>query len=243
MKTPAEIFDEGLSNIFKASAGLPEAQKEQLLKAAEQVTEAFRQVERLGMKDPLTGLPNRAGVLFDLYARIESVKRYGKNHHLAVVFIDLDNFKAVNDELGHATGDEALRQAASRLKHALRKTDTVGRIGGDELILLLSSEEGEEISGDSIREKVRTALDGLVFWKGKRPFPVGSSIGIAFYPGQDEDAIDAPTDDRAKALIDEADAHMYVDKKAGKEERLEQARQKALKIGNTGNGASVHNRL
>ncbi len=182
-------------------------------------------MQRLALTDALTGLPNRTGVMQDLVGRLESMKRY-THKKIAIAFIDLDGFKDVNDALGHEMGDSALRQVAARLKTTLRKTDTVGRLGGDEMILILGYEKKEKFSPDKVRAKILDALGGLVFWQGNDPYPVGASIGFATLSGKK--LRDTALDEAASALLKQADEDMYNDKQ-GKPGRLKRAAGEAIK--------------
>ncbi|MGO9977354.1 MAG: EAL domain-containing protein [Solirubrobacteraceae bacterium] len=160
-------------------------------------------IEHRALHDPLTGLPNRVLFLDRLQHALERMRRR-PGARAAVLFIDLDNFKLVNDSLGHHAGDELLGAVAARLKQVVRPTDTVARFGGDEFGLLL-----EEISDE--REAVAMAERiGSVF---ARPFPlahnehfVTTSVGIALAQGGD-----LPQD-----LIRDADAAMYRAKERGR---------------------------
>jgi len=159
-------------------------------------------IRDMAFHDPLTGLPNRK-LLSDRLELALAQARRGKRA-MAVLFLDLDGFKAVNDGWGHAQGDALLRDVAGRLASALRTGDTVARIGGDEFTVLipeLPHEEGAaEVSRKILRELERT------FRVGKSECRVTASIGIARYPQDGEDA---------EALLKNADAAMYRAKLAG----------------------------
>ncbi len=160
-------------------------------------------IEHRALHDPLTGLPNRVLFMDRLEHALERMRRR-PGARAAVLFIDVDNFKLVNDSLGHHAGDELLSAVAARLKQIVRPTDTVARFGGDEFGLLL-----EEISSE--REAIAMAERiGSVF---ARPFAlahnehfVTTSVGIALAEGHD-----APQD-----LIRDADAAMYRAKERGR---------------------------
>ncbi|MCB1760881.1 MAG: EAL domain-containing protein [Gammaproteobacteria bacterium] len=161
------------------------------------------QLHRLAHHDILTGLPNR--LLFNdrLGQAIKHAQRGG--YQVAVLFMDLDDFKKVNDTLGHQTGDELLRQAAQRLESQLRKGDTVARLGGDEFVILLHRLARSEYAA-VVANKVEQQLHSPFVIAGKQHF-VGVSIGIALYP-QDGD--------RAELLMRNADISMYRAKELGK---------------------------
>jgi diguanylate cyclase (GGDEF)-like protein len=158
----------------------------------------------LAEHDPLTGLMNRAALTEALRRSLALAAR--QKWAVAVVFIDLDKFKAVNDSMGHAAGDELLRQIASRLQGCLRESDLLGRLGGDEFIVVA------EALHDGARNAIELA-DKLLM-QMKRPFLVegeslamGFSAGIALFPGDG---------DTPETLIANADAAMYQAKQQGR---------------------------
>ena len=164
---------------------------------------AEEQIYYLAHHDALTGLPNR--VLFQdrLAMALEASRRHRK--HLAVLYIDLDRFKTINDTLGHGVGDELLRQAARRLKASLRASDTVCRQGGDEFIVLLPEVALPE-DAMVVAEHIVEAL--------RQPFPIGphsltvsGSVGIAVHP---EDGAEG------EELLKHADVAMYAAKRQGR---------------------------
>lgn len=161
-----------------------------------------RTIREMAFHDPLTGLPNRK-LLSDRLELALAQARRGRRV-MAVLFLDLDGFKAVNDGWGHAQGDALLRDVAGRLAGALRTGDTVARIGGDEFTVLipdLPHDEGAvEVSRKILRELERT------FRVGSSEYRVTASIGIALYPRDGADA---------DALLRNADAAMYRAKLAG----------------------------
>jgi diguanylate cyclase (GGDEF)-like protein len=170
------------------------------------VTEFWRKDERiahLAYHDPLTDLPNRSLLLDRLTHALNVAERQGER--LGVLFIDLDGFKAVNDNLGHHAGDEVLQDVASRLAACVRSCDTVARIGGDEFVVLMENLDNAHECA-ILAEKLPTCLS----WVGMaedRKIEVGASVGIAVFP---EDGADAAT------LLRHADAALYAAKAAGK---------------------------
>jgi len=166
------------------------------------VKESQQRVEFLATHDELTTLPNRA--LFIDRVR-QAIARSGRNEGLfAVLFVDLDNFKVVNDSLGHAAGDELLKEVAALTKECIRAADTVARFGGDEFALLV--EETTAGEADMTARRIADALGRSIIINGQSFF-VSASIGISVYP---TDGADAET------LLKNADSAMYQAKEAGK---------------------------
>ncbi|GGL18119.1 hypothetical protein GCM10010844_41220 [Deinococcus radiotolerans] len=171
------------------------------------VTEKQHLAERmshLARHDHLTGLPNRTTLLDQLALTLEQAGP--QQPAFAVLFVDLDEFKQVNDTLGHALGDEVLRQVAARLQLEMRSTDVVARQGGDEFLILLA----EAVTAPEIQAIGERLLRTL-----RRPFDVGehhvtvsASLGAALYPGDGTDA---------DILIRRADAAMYRAKAEGRD--------------------------
>lgn len=163
---------------------------------------ATARLDLLAKHDALTGLPNRT-VLADRLERAVSLNtRHG--WHCAVLFVDLDGFKAVNDTYGHAAGDAVLRTVATKLQHAVRQSDTVSRLGGDEFIVLLA--QMTELAGaEETARHILAALQHEPFMLGETRVDLTCSIGIASYPdhGTTADQLAARADDamyRAKRL-------------------------------------------
>ena len=185
---------------------LPEENGHRLYGACQDITERKEAGERiayLAHHDVLTGLPNRV-LLRDRFAHaLALADRHGS--HLAILFLDLDNFKMVNDTLGHAAGDRLLQAVAAQLRDCVRDTDTVSRQGGDEFVVLLNDVHHtttvERVAG-KILERLATPLDidGNVL-------TTSASIGICVHPedGRDFDL-----------LLQKADTAMYAAKEAGR---------------------------
>jgi diguanylate cyclase (GGDEF)-like protein/PAS domain S-box-containing protein len=159
-------------------------------------------LHHMARHDPLTGLPNRA--LFHDRLNIALAHARRDQAQLAVLFLDLDRFKQINDRLGHAAGDLLLQEVAQRLKASLRESDTVGRIGGDEFLILLHHGQGPE-NARRVAEKIRVAVAQPYLLDG-HTVSVVPSIGIARCPQQGEDGM---------LLIQRADDAMYGAKRAG----------------------------
>ena len=157
----------------------------------------------LAHHDPLTGLVNRT--LFQQRCEETLMLAERKNTRAAVIFIDLDHFKTVNDSLGHAYGDDLLKQAAGRLVECVRKTDVVGRLGGDEFIVLLN-EVGDSGDVALIAKKILDRLTASFMVAGHEIF-VSASLGISWYPDDGQNAA---------TLIQNADAAMYAAKEQGR---------------------------
>ena len=167
----------------------------------QRVTRQARQLETQAMYDLLTGLPNRSLLHDRLQRQIGLSKR--EHGSFGVVLMDLDRFKEVNDTLGHAVGDEVLREVGHRLKEAIRAEDTVARLGGDEYVLLIHSLESEDAA--LIASKIFAALDKPFHWQNQS-IDLGASLGLSFYPSQCDDA---------GGLLRCADIAMYVAKRSG----------------------------
>jgi diguanylate cyclase (GGDEF)-like protein len=171
------------------------------LRIAESMTEELR---HMAQHDTLTGLPNRALFSDRLNQELEHARRH--KGRFAMLFIDLDNFKPINDQYGHAIGDDVLIKAAQRLKSCVRAADSVGRIGGDEFVVLLAQlNEAEPVQ--ALAEKMHRCLKNPIEVSGQK-FSISSSIGVAVFP---QDGADAA------ALTKSADEAMYRAKKAGRD--------------------------
>ena len=153
--------------------------------------------------DALTALPNRLYFKDQLARRLAQAQR--ERRQFALLFIDLDNFKGINDRLGHAAGDEVLRQTAERLKQCVRETDTVTRLGGDEFTIILPHVRSARDS-ESVAEHVIASMEAPLVVAGDQHF-LSASIGIALYPADGLSADD---------LLRNADTAMYRAKENGR---------------------------
>jgi diguanylate cyclase (GGDEF)-like protein len=153
--------------------------------------------------DRLTGLPNRA-LLAD---RIDSMLRRARRNHteVAVLFIDLDDFKPVNDDFGHDVGDLLLREVAGRLRRLFRDEDTVSRLGGDEFVVAMHTEPNSGLSQNAAGKIVASLSEP--FQVAGRSLTISCSVGIARFPDDG---------DTADSLIQYADHAMYRAKKQGR---------------------------
>ena len=167
-----------------------------------QLHESQRKAEFLATHDTLTSLPNRSLFHDRLEHAMAQARR--KQNHLALMFIDLDNFKNINDTSGHHLGDELLVQVASRLQTAVRDVDTVARVGGDEFTAVVTS--CTEESAREVAVRIVEAL-GAPYTVQDGCFYISASVGIALYPQDGDDA---------GALIKAADAAMYRAKERGR---------------------------
>lgn len=159
-----------------------------------------QELEYRAAHDALTGLPNRHQLQRQLQTQLERAERSGEG--LALLYLDLDGFKAANDRCGHVAGDQVLRDVAHRLQQSLRHGDLVARIGGDEFVVLLPGCSGADDArtiADTLRARLQppyTLPDG--------PLQLDASVGIACFPGDGKDL---------ETLLANADRAMYADKR------------------------------
>ena len=167
-------------------------------------TKAYQEkLERLAHFDVLTHLPNRILLADRLNQAMTQCKR--RNNSLAIAFLDLDNFKTVNDTYGHTVGDELLISVSQRMKEALREGDTLARIGGDEFIALMVDLQNTEDCKVVLERLLKAAADPIKI--AGAVIQVSASIGVTLYP------LDAVDSDQ---LMHHADQAMYSAKQAGK---------------------------
>lgn len=170
-----------------------------------QLAEASRRVLELAQTDILTGLPNRAFFLARLRHVISTEQQ--RNGTFSILMLDLDRFKNVNDSLGHAAGDELLRQVAGRLKSALRSTDVLARLGGDEFAVLQTACEDQRASSTELAAQISRLVATPFLLPGHR-VEIGTSIGIALAPEHGSDK---------EGLLKKADLALYRSKSAGRD--------------------------
>jgi diguanylate cyclase (GGDEF)-like protein len=177
-------------------------------RARQMVEVRTHQLRHQATHDPLTGLPNRALIMDRVAQAVANAQR--NQNAIAVMFLDLDGFKKINDKLGHAAGDQLLKEVSRRLHASLRTGDTVGRLGGDEFVVLLESGGADSRAGaEKVANRIRAELAVPVELKvdtGTVAVPVHTSIGIA-----------TGVRDTADELLHDADIAMYEAKRAGRD--------------------------
>jgi len=168
------------------------------------ITEQIRSEERmhyLATHDTLTGLPNRLAMADRLEA---AIRRHRRNAaRFALLFIDLDDFKPINDQFGHSIGDAVLKACASRLQKASRESDSVARLGGDEFVIILEYLKSEE-ELEIISRRIKTLLSGTPIRVGPHRIYIEASLGSAQFPSDGQSAME---------LLGQADSDMYVQKR------------------------------
>jgi diguanylate cyclase (GGDEF)-like protein len=189
--TRVELWGEYLHSQQKAAADLAAI-------AIERHT-LIQKLEYQAMHDPLTNLPNRSLYHDRLKQAVARAERNGTL--VGVLFVDLNGFKAVNDSLGHATGDHLLRDIGLRLQSFVRASDTVARLGGDEFCVILP-DLSDTNSSERLRQEIAQNLN-ITLDTGKTSLTLSASVGLAIYPRDGADA---------DALYSHADSLMYRDK-------------------------------
>jgi diguanylate cyclase (GGDEF)-like protein len=175
----------------------------QLLREVEERRRAERRLHHQAQYDSLTGLPNRVLALDRLAQALRTAQR--GHHHVVLMFLDLDDFKKVNDTLGHPVGDALLVEAARRLRQAVRAEDTVARLGGDEFLVILGGLR-LPVDAEAVADKIVHAF-APSFVIGESEVVVTPSLGLAVYPEDGEEA---------SLLLRNADLAMYDAKDAGR---------------------------
>jgi diguanylate cyclase (GGDEF)-like protein len=171
----------------------------------DQITAARETLRELAARDPLTGLWNHSSIIELLVTELERAQRQGTS--VGVALVDLDRFKSINDTYGHLVGDHVLREAAQIMSHAIRPYDAVGRLGGEEFLVVLPG--CDQINAVSHAQRLRTALNRTTVNTSSGPLQFTASFGVTVAPP--EAGIDA------QAAIDIADSAMYAAKHAGRD--------------------------
>jgi diguanylate cyclase (GGDEF)-like protein/PAS domain S-box-containing protein len=171
------------------------------LSASPAALERLADIERMAYIDSLTGLANRRFAEITLKARLEELQRYGWN--FSVIFIDIDNFKEVNDQFGHGVGDEVLKTVAKTLQNSVRSFDVVSRWGGEEYVAVIANVDAEKLVSMSNRCRALVQQSAAA---------VSPAVHVTISLG----ATIARLDDTEESLINRADALMYKSKAAGK---------------------------
>jgi diguanylate cyclase (GGDEF)-like protein len=197
-----KYLEERVRREIKKRLEMYEKSNAELKAVAEELEQQKNSYQKLAHYDALTNLPNR--VLF--FDRLNQAIKRKKRHHgkLAVLFMDLDNFKEINDSLGHQAGDAVLKELGRRLKEQIRQSDTLARFGGDEFILLMEDFENTTAIAITAQKLTRILSEPLTV-KGRELY-LSVSIGVALYP---DDGIEA------QELLKCADSAMYSAKKEG----------------------------
>ncbi len=173
------------------------------LRDISQIKSSEEQITYLAYHDALTALPNRR--LFNDRLEVAIATASRKNQRLALLFLDLDNFKHINDGLGHAAGDELLQETARRLRRKVREEDTVARLGGDEFILLLVGIQEAEYAA-VVAQRILDDLARPFLLRGKELY-LSASVGVTLFPDDGSEA---------ESLVSNADMAMYRAKTAGR---------------------------
>ena len=204
-----DTFNQMTARLAASQASVEEYQhtlEEKVEQRTRELQTATARAFKLAQQDILTGLPNR--VL--LNQRLQQILALAKREHqqIAVLFLDFDHFKRINDTLGHDTGDQLLQQVAQRLSTTIRESDLVARLGGDEFVLVLTGLNMAQSAHELLQlvERVRGAF-GTPFQVNGQDLSLTVSIGVSMFP---DDAVDAPS------LIKQADTAMYAAKEQGR---------------------------
>ena len=167
-------------------------------------TASEKRIHHMATHDALTGLPNRTLLSDRLGQMILQAQRYDRS--VAVIFVDLDNFKLINDSLGHSAGDDLLKETAARMARCVRSTDTVVRLGGDEFVLVIDCNRNDVQAIETAAKRLRETILEPVELAGQC-YHVTCSMGVAMYPADG---------DSADTLLQNADAAMYRAKELGR---------------------------
>lgn len=195
---PVERQDE-LGQLARSFAQM----QEEILDQLDELSQSRNALEHLARHDPLTGLPNRRMFFERLDHALATARRSARS--LAVLFVDLDHFKELNDSFGHGTGDYVLQAVANLLRSATRESDTVARLGGDEFVILIEQlDEPQQVQAVLQKLHERFQLPMLI---GGREVQVQASMGVSLFPRDGDDI---------ESLLQQADRAMYAAKNAGR---------------------------
>ncbi|MDC0663396.1 sensor domain-containing diguanylate cyclase [Marinobacter sp. SS21] len=200
------------SFMIKSLRELNESLQLKVDERTKELNEANLRLEQLAIRDPLTGLHNRRYLDARISEEFERAKRY--QHPLSVVILDIDHFKSVNDTHGHGMGDEVLKKISNHLKGAIRDSDILARIGGEEFCLVLP--ECSPKASLAFLERVRVNISEIEFRSDDKVFNVTCSFGVAYL----KSCSDAPAE-----LISHADAALYQAKRTGRDRVVQHAAQ------------------
>lgn len=178
----------------------PFAEIERLLDRIAHLEDRVRMLDELAYQDPLVSIPNRRGFLRELESSIARVSRYGEN--AAMLFVDIDGLKQINDSFGHQAGDEALIQVAKALVNGVRKSDCVARLGGDEFGILLA--HADEESANETARRLTSVIESCELRFNGYTLPLGVAIGVAMIAASDT----------SDSIMARADRAMYREKSA-----------------------------
>ncbi|HEY4319115.1 MAG TPA: diguanylate cyclase [Herbaspirillum sp.] len=173
-----------------------------------QLASSFQEMERNLHTDRLTGVLNRESLIAQIEFRLRTASQTNTPLHFALMFIDLDKFKTVNDQFGHDEGDKVLIEAAAQLREAMRKDDAVSRFGGDEFMIYLHG-VANATTAAAIAEKIRLCLRKPIAGRDGAMYSIDASIGFAIYP---EDGLDVET------LLRVSDHRMFDKKRSNRDE-------------------------
>jgi diguanylate cyclase (GGDEF)-like protein len=194
------LYRDGVSTGGPESQGDAFEEIEQLREKIARLEERVKTLDALAHQDVLVSVPNRRGFMRELEALIARVSRYGEE--AAMLFVDIDGLKRINDSFGHKAGDEALIQVANLLTRGVRKSDCVARLGGDEFGVLLS--HATEESARETAQRLTAAIEGQETHCDGNRLPLSVAIGITVIGANDT----------ADAVIARADRSMYEEKSA-----------------------------
>lgn len=204
-----DTFNQMTARLAASQASVEDYQhtlEEKVEQRTRELQTATAHAYKLAQQDILTGLPNRVLLNQRLQQILALAKR--ENQQVAVLFLDFDHFKRINDTLGHDAGDQLLQQVAQRLSATIRESDLVARLGGDEFVLVLTGLNMAQSAHELLQlvERVRGAFDSAFSVNGQ-DLSLTVSIGVSMFP---DDAVDAPN------LIKQADTAMYAAKEQGR---------------------------